>query len=119
MLDKYHRIHHDPQLAPHSLPKILKHLRDHLLTTDANQKYNDGSFIRSVPSIAQHSANPNANIVQHPTTEELMLVATQDIHQNAKISVPFHNGFIPNQPNNLGAGWSPYFNTFSNENSKT
>ena len=97
VLDKYHRIHHDAQLAPHTYPEILKHLRDHLLTTKPSQKYNDGSFIRMVASIAQHSANPNADIVQDRRTEELILIATQDIHQNAEILVPFHNGFIPNQ----------------------
>ena len=63
VLDKYHKIHHDTQLAPHTHPEILKHLRDHLLTTKSSQKYNDGSFMRTVASIAHHSANPNADIV--------------------------------------------------------
>ena len=111
VLNKYGRVVHHPFPAAHTLPELLKHLIHHIRTTN-NQRYNDGTYIRTVASICQHDVNPNADIVQLPASENMMLVATRPIFHNNEIFVPYHNGFIPNQPSNLGPHLTLYFETY-------
>ena len=42
----------------------------------------------------------------------MMLVATRPIFHNNEIFVPYHNGFIPNQPFNIGPHLTLYFETY-------
>ena len=65
----------------------MKHLIHYVRTTN-NQRYKDGTYIRTVASICQHDPNPNADIVQQSGSENMICVATQPIFHNNKIFVP-------------------------------
>jgi len=86
----------------------------HLIQDSRNKHqivYNDGTFLRTVASLAQHSDHPNAEIRAHNQRDAMTLFATQDIHNGEEITIPHRNGFNIDDPL-PGTPFTLYFHTF-------